>query len=271
MEECPAMAEEDENTFASISPQNHILKLGQWDHYDKSQWERQRGRDSRNDEVPPLRPTLIDDRNHICLAGMQNTRYPGIVAGMGGEIGPDGNPMTLPTAIQTLAAARVAEEPQQDQGTQNNVDPAAGTSHEANAQNAQTSNLPRISSAPSLGGLERDDDLLRRTQTMLVQVVAASCRSITPPPPGHGRLNNHPQQQGDEAGPTHDRRRRSPQKFENPTAEPWPTVRGPSCESHFLQDRRTGRSKRKSDLDHEAQIMREDKMVRSASARSSFQ
>ena len=245
------MAEEEENNFANICPQDYILKLGQWDEYDKSQWERQRGRDSRNVEVPPQRPTLIEERNHICLARMQNTRYPGIVAGMGGEIGPDGNPMTLPTAMQTLAAAR--------------------TSHEANAQNDQTSNLPRTSSAPSLGGLERDDDLLRRTQTMLVQVVAESCKSITPPPPGHGRLYNHPQQEGDEAGPTHDREERSPARFENPKAKPWPTVRGPSWDSHFLQDRRTGRSKRKSDLDHEAQIMREDKLVRSASARSSHQ
>ena len=252
------MAEEEENDFANICPQDFILKLGQWDDYDKSQGEREKGRDSRNAEIPPQRPTLIDENNHICLARMQNTRYPGIVAGTGGEIGPDGNPMTLPTAIQTLAAAR--------------------TSHVTDTQTNLTGDLSRTSSAPSVGGLVRDDDLLRRTQRM-VQEVAKSCKTITPPPPGHGRLYNHPLQEGDEVGPTHDTEERSPTRPENldfatksAKAKPWDpknTVRGPSWDSHFLQDRRTGRSKRKSDLDHEAQFMRQDKMVRSASARSS--
>jgi len=156
LKDCPAMAEEEESDFANICPQDFILKLGQWDDYEKSQGERLKGRDSRNAEITPQRPTLINENNHICLARMQNSRYPGIVAGMGGEIGPDGNPMTLPTAIQTIAAARASP----------------GTDVQTNL----TGDLSRASSALSVGGLARDDDLHKRAQKM-VQEVAKSCKT----------------------------------------------------------------------------------------------
>jgi len=51
----------------------------------------------------------------------------------------------------------------------------------------------------------------------MVQEVAKSCKTITPPPSGHGRLYNHPLQDGDEVGPTHDTEERSPTRPETLT------------------------------------------------------
>jgi len=258
LKDCSALAKEEENDFANTCPQDFILKLGQWDDYENSQWEGLKGRDSRNDEISPQRPTIIDEDNHICLARMQNCRYPGIVAGMGDEIGPDGNPMTLPTAIQTIAAARA--------------------SLGADSQTKVTGDLSRTSSALTIGGLARDVEQQKRAQKM-VQEVAKSCKTITPPPTGHGRLYNHPLQDEDEDWPTHDVDDVPPTRPEDlefatnsATAKPWDprnTIRGASWDSHFLCDGRTGRAKRKTELDHEAQLMRQEKIIRSTSARSS--